>query len=118
MLPTDGDGSGNVGPAANQQGSFASITANTATIGTETLGRQNQTAANGDMAGIVTLSSGTASKTFATAYNAAPIVVVTPRVAGIVGPLYVTVTTAGFTVTSATGTDAGAVGYMVNGNPN
>lgn len=78
-----------------------------------------QSAANGDLAGIVSMSAeSTKAKTFATAFiNAAPAVVLTPQFdVGLDVRFWVTVTTSGFTInTSAPVT--GTFSYQVIGNP-
>ena len=76
-------------------------------------GHVNQGAANGDLAGTVTLSGGSATKTFGTVYSSAPVCVASDQTAANAVKVTTTTTTATFT-----GTGTHVVAYVCIGNPN
>jgi hypothetical protein len=75
-------------------------------------------AADADVYGSVTLSSGTASYTFNQAFASAPLCIATWQSATLTGFLKCATTTTGITVTSSVGTDNAVIAYMILGNNN
>lgn len=78
-------------------------------------------AANSDTSGSATLASGTKTVTFTTAWQSAPICVVTWNGSGTFttgASLKAVTTTTTLVITSSTGTDTAVVNYVCAGNPN